>query len=174
MGLAATKLSQPIETADTHSSRKALIGGVITGQIAGLIMAVAVMAVFTIFYGKSPLYPVQVIGSAVFGADALNGFHFGALLAGLLLHQLGPSLLWGVIFGVFAKNTSTTKQALMIGLLIGVVSMVDVYVIVPFAMKSLHGVDFWNQEVPMFWDWVAHIIFGASFALYPKVRARLG
>lgn len=154
---------------------KTVLAGVITGQIAGLIMAVAVMAVFAIFYGTSPLYPVQVIGSTLFGAAALEGFHFGALLAGLVLHQAGPSLLWGAVFGAIARTLGVggSKQALMLGLGVGVVSMIDVYVLVPLLMHGIHGTDFWNQEVPIGWDWVAHLVFGASFALFPAVRRKL-
>src|SRR4051794_33351175 len=106
----------------SHSKQEArpVLSGVITGQIAGLIMAVVVMAVFTIFLGKSPLYPVQVIGSPVFGESALQGFNLGALLMGLVLHQLGPSLLWGSVFGVLAKKLSvhSTTQALTIGIVV--------------------------------------------------------
>lgn len=64
------------------TTNKSFVGGIITGQIAGLIMAVVVMIVFTLL-GKGPLYPVQVIGSAVFGESALQGLHVGAILAGL-------------------------------------------------------------------------------------------
>lgn len=152
-----------------------IFAGVITGQIAGLIMAVAVMLVFTLFLNKSPLFPVQVIGSMVFGATALEGFHLGALLAGLILHQLGPSLLWGIAFGYFALKFSivTTSSAVKLGLVIGIVSMVGPYLLIPTLMKALHGVDFWNQEVPMFWDWAAHLIFGISLGLYPKIKSLL-
>jgi hypothetical protein len=135
-------------------------------------MAVVVMLVFALFLGKSPLYPVQVIGSMAFGAAALQGFHFPALLAGLVLHQFGPSLLWGVVFGVLAAKfaVDSTKQALFLGLAVGLISMVGPYALIPFMMKAIHGTDFWNQEVPLFWDWAAHLVFGASFALYPKIR----
>lgn len=150
-----------------------ILKGILTGQLAGLIMAVAVMAVFTIFYGRSPLYPVQVIGSTVFGAKALEGFHFGALIAGLLLHQLGPSFIWGLIFGAIAGKVQKidTAKALLLGLGLGAVSMIDVYFLIPMIMKFLHGTDFWNQEIPLGWDWVAHLVFGASFVLYPRVAA---
>lgn len=152
-----------------------LLYGIITGQVAGLIMAVVVMIVFTIFLGKGPLYPVQVIGSALFGESALQGFHIGAFLVGLVLHQAGPSLLWGFIFGTIAKMTviETTKKALVIGLFVGIISMIGPYVLIPAIMNGLHGVDIWNREVPMFWDWAAHIVFGASFALYPVVAQKL-
>src|SRR4051812_11887645 len=100
----------------TVSERSPVLSGVITGQIAGLIMAVVVMFVFAVFLGKSPLYPVQVIGSLVFGKAALEGFHLGALLAGLLLHQLGPSLLWGFVFGALASHFQTDSPRAALGL----------------------------------------------------------
>jgi hypothetical protein len=152
---------------------RTLLSGILTGQAAGLIMAVVVMLVFTLL-GKGPLYPVQVIGSAIFGESALQGFHLGAFIAGLVLHQAGPSLLWGCVFGVLAKkmNIATTGSALMLGLFVGVISMVGPYILIPAIMNTLHGVDIWNREVPLFWDWAAHIVFGASFALYPVIKTK--
>ncbi len=159
----------------SEDQSRSLISGIITGQIAGLIMAVVVMIVFTVFLGKNPLYPVQVIGSTLFGEAALQGFHFRALLAGLLLHQLGPSLLWGTLFGMLAKKFSpdTVSSALYLGLGVGVISMAGPYLLIPAIMNTLQGVDLWNREVPIFWDWAAHIVFGASFALYPIVKTKL-
>jgi hypothetical protein len=156
------------------SKSKTIWSGILTGQIAGLIMAVVVMLVFAVFLGKNFLFPVQVIGSTVFGEAALQGININAILAGLVLHQLGPSLLWGFIFGLLAKKLSveTTTQALKLGLGVGVISMVGPYLLIPFAMNTLHGVDFWNREVPMFWDWAAHLVFGASFALYPLIKSK--
>jgi len=159
--------------AKNQTSSKTLLSGILTGQAAGLIMAVVVMLVFAVFLGKNFLFPVQVIGSALLGESALHGINFGAILAGLILHQLGPSLLWGFIFALLANKLSveTTTQSLKLGLTIGMVSMVGPYLLIPFVMNTLHGVDFWNREVPMFWDWAAHIVFGASFALYPAIKA---
>lgn len=155
-------------------SRKSLTAGIITGQIAGLIMAVVVMIVFTIL-GKGPLYPVQVIGSALLGESALQGVNITAILVGLVLHQAGPSLLWGIIFGLIAKSTNidSSSKSLTVGLLVGVISMVGPYLLIPAIMNTLHGVDIWNREVPMFWDWAAHIVFGASFILHPTVMQKL-
>jgi hypothetical protein len=83
--------------------------------------------------------------------------------------------LWGVVSGFVANaiGSISIKRALFLGLILGVVSMVDVYFFIPQVMKALHGVDFWNQEIPMGWDWVAHLVFGASFVVYPKVQRRL-
>lgn len=159
----------------TRAGTGSLFAGIATGQAAGLIMAVVVMLVFAVFLGKSPLFPVQVIGSMAFGQAALEGTHIGAILAGLVLHQLGPSLLWGAVFGLLAGKLAveTTKSSLLLGLGVGVISMVGPYLLIPFLMNTLHGADFWNQEVPLFWDWAAHLVFGASFALYPVIRAKL-
>lgn len=157
------------------SEERNVLSGIITGQVAGLIMAVVVMLVFAIFLGKNFLYPVQVIGSTVFGEAALQGIHFGAILAGLLLHQLGPALLWGLIFGLLVKNFSvhSVGKALKFGLGIGIISMVGPYFLIPAVMNTLYGVDFWNREVPILWDWAAHIVFGASFALYPIIQQKI-
>jgi hypothetical protein len=161
-----------VNSVETHD--RSLVSGVATGQLAGLIMAVVVMAVFTIFLGKGPLYPVQVIGSVLFGEQALQGFHLGALLAGLILHQLGPSLLWGVIYGALAKafKIESTSQALSLGVALGVVSMTGPYFLIPNVMNIMQGTDIWNREVPLFWDWAAHLVFGLSFGLYPLVKAK--
>ena len=165
----------PQTVARSKADSKAILSGIITGQVAGLIMAVVVMLVFTVFLGKHPLYPVQVIGSTLFGEPALQGIHIGAVLAGLILHQAGPSLLWGVLYGIAAKKLSiqTTRKALKAGVVLGVISMVGPYLLIPAVMMALQGVDFWNREVPMSWDWAAHIVFGASFVFYPTVRQKL-
>lgn len=157
------------------TASRPFLAGIITGQIAGLIMAVVVMLVFALFLGKGLLYPVQVIGSMAFGESALQGFHIGAFLAGLVLHQLGPSLLWGVVYGFLAKKFAphTFSAALYLGLGVGVIAMVGPYVLIPTLMMALHGVDIWNREVPMSWDWAAHLVFGASFALYPQIERKL-
>lgn len=159
----------------TQVSERPLLSGIVTGQLAGLIMAVVVMIVFGLFLGKSPLYPVQVIGSALLGESALQGTNILAILAGLILHQAGPSLLWGAIFGVLASKIeiNSTKTAAALGLIIGVIAMVGPYVLIPNLMIAMHGVDIWNREVPMFWDWAAHLVFGLSFALYPMVQSKL-
>lgn len=160
-----------METTEHTQKQKQLISGIITGQIAGLIMAVVIIIVFVLFYQKAFYFPVQVIGSTLFGESALKGFNLGAFLTGLLLHQLGPSLLWGIIYGIIASKTSieSSSKALFLGLLVGVASMVGPYYLIPFVMNSLQGVDIWNREVPIFWDWAAHIVFGTSFILYPKL-----
>jgi hypothetical protein len=158
------------DAAHARPGREALIGAVITSQAAGLIMAVVVMLVFTVFLGKGPLYPVQVIGSAAFGESALQGINVAAILAGLVFHQ-GLALAWGIVYGLAAAslNIQTVRQAALLGLIVALVSMIDTYVIVPAVMNGLHGADIWRREVPLFWNWAAHAVFGLSFGLYPAV-----
>jgi hypothetical protein len=160
---------------DQPQERKTVLSGIVTGQIAGLIMAIVVMIVFAVFLGKNFLYPVQVIGSTFLGEAALQGININAILVGLVLHQFGPSLLWGFLFGMIAKKVSihTTATALKFGLALGVISMTGPYLLIPVVMNMFQGVDFWNREVPIFWDWAAHIVFGASFVLYPIIHRKL-
>jgi hypothetical protein len=51
--------------------------------------------------------------------------------------------------------------------------MIDVYVIVPAVMMNLHGADIWNREVPIGWDWAAHLVYGLSYGLYPLIARRI-
>jgi len=167
----------PMGESTAHPIRRDLAGAVITGQISGLIMAVVMMAVFTIFLGKGPLYPVQVIGSFVFGDAALQGFHLPALLAGLVLHQLGPTLFWSVIFGLALHymHIRSGMALLMLGIVIGLISQfVDVNLILPVAFTSLHGHNIWAEQVPAFWSWAAHVVYGLGLGLFPKIDARWG
>ena len=153
-----------------------LVAGALAGQVAGLVMAVVMIAVFTLVLGTGPLYPVQVIGSLVFGEAALTGLHLPAVLAGLVLHQAGPSLAWGLAFGALIHASGARRGALvMLGVVTGLLSqVVDVGVLVPIAMRALHGRDLWAEHVPAFWSWAAHLVFGLSLACYPWIHGRLG
>jgi hypothetical protein len=175
MAYAGAALQQDV-SASTASPRSHIAAGAIAGQIAGLIMAVVVMAVFTIFLGKGPLYPVQVIGSFVFGDAAIQGFNLPALLAGLVLHQAGPSLFWGMVFGgvLYALDVRRTGAVLLLGAIIGLASqVVDVNLVIPAAMKALHGHDIWAEQVPAFWSWAAHLVFGLGLGVFPWVHGKL-
>jgi hypothetical protein len=154
-----------------------LSAAVIAGQIAGLVMAVVVMLVFALILGKSPLYPVQVIGSLIFGEEGLRGFHFPAFLTGLLLHQLGPSLFWGLVFGlcVYALKVEGTTQLAILGLVIGIFSQVaDASILVPAAYQMMGTPDLWAREVPALWSWAAHVVFGLCLVVYSEADRWLG
>jgi hypothetical protein len=173
-----TTYSKDLDRSDSVGGtlKRSVAAGALSGQIAGLIMAIVMMAVFTIFLGKNPLYPVQVIGSFIFGDAAIQGFHLSALLAGLLLHQLGPALLWGVLFGAAAHALRVSRggKLLALGAATGLLSqIVDVNLVLPVAMNALHGHNIWAEQVPSFWSWAAHLVFGLGLAVYPWVYGRL-
>lgn len=152
-------------------NRYEVFAGVLSGQVAGLIMAAVMVFVFAVVLGTGPLYPVQIIGSMALGRTALEGTNWAAVALGVLLHQLGPALFWGFIYGLLASKFSvkTSMEALMLGLGIGCLSMIGPYYLIPFLMNSMHGEDLWNLNVPMMWDWAAHLVYGASFIFYPKI-----
>jgi hypothetical protein len=161
-----------IHTGATQEIYEDLRSAIITGQISGLIMAVVVMLVFTLFLGHGPLYPVQVIGSLVYGEAALEGFNAGAFVAGLLLHQLGPSLFWAIVFGLTVHATGVRRGAGLVamGLAVGIASQViDVNLLMGPIMRGLHGRDIWAAEVPAFWSWAAHAVFGIGLGLFAIV-----
>jgi hypothetical protein len=153
--------------------RDIIVAGVLTSQVAALIMAVVIMIVFTVFLGKGPLFPVQVIGSTVYSEVALQGFQLNAFLAGLILH-LAVAFAWGLVFCLFTAmfDARTALRAGIIGVIVAILSMTDTYIFVPQVMMNFHEADIWNREVPIFWNWAAHIIFGASFAFYPLILAK--
>ena len=48
-------------------------------------------------------------------------------------------------------------------------------IILPPIMRALHGRDIWAAEVPAFWSWAAHLVFGAALGLlFTSVRRRRG
>jgi hypothetical protein len=159
----------------TQSLRRDLVAAVVTGQLAGLVMAAVVMAVFTAL-GKGPLFPVQVIGSVIFGDAAIQGFHLPALLAGLLVHQLGPALLWSAAFGLALHALDQRRGAAVVAIAVatGLLSqIIDVNLAMPAVMNALHGHDIWAEQVPAMWSWAAHLVFGLSLASFPWVQDRL-
>ncbi len=176
MSQTAVHAAPSTSAADEPLSRS-LFAGFLTGQVSGFIMAVVVMAVFTLFLGKGPLYPVQVIGSIAFGDAALKGFNASAFVAGLLLHQLGPSLAWGLAFGAAVHALGVRRGAGLAALAVGVgllSQVIDVNIVLPRAFGALWGHDIWAEQVPAFWSWAAHLVFGLGLLLYPLVEGKLG
>ena len=159
---------------DRRSLRNDLLVGAVSGQIAGLVMAMAMVAVFALFLGKPVYYPVQVIGSFVFGDAALVGFQLPAFLTGLALHQGVASLIWGIVFGLLVHQLQPRGAAwVALALGVGIVSeILDVGLLVPAIMNARFGHNIWAENVPRFWDWASHLIFGLSFLVFPWVNAR--
>lgn len=159
--------------------RAHLLAGIVAGQVAGLAMAAAVMLGFGVVVGTSALLPFQVVGSLLFGQAAMvHEAHVPAFLAGLAIHQLGPSLGWGLVMGAgsYAVRAVRGTQVLVLGLGIGIAAQV---IDVNFALGMAYQVagirDIWLQHAPSLWSWLAHFLFGLVLALtYPWAWTRLG
>jgi hypothetical protein len=156
-----------------------LIAGVRAGQVAGLVMAVALMTIFRVFLQKSLFYPLQIIAAFVLGENVIGRLDARTLVVGVLVHQLGPALLWGVVFGVvvwlFKPRRSMTLMAL--GLFVGALAqLIDVNLLLPLLsgvwsdhfplLVSLQRANLWIH-VPIAASWLGHLVFGFALSLYP-------
>ena len=160
------------------STRDRAVCSVLGGQLAGLVMAVVMMLVYALFLGQSIFFPVQVIASLLLGHDALTQATPGVIAFGVLLHQLGPSLGWSLVFFgllMLVKERVDLNRAMMIGFLVGLASIiVDVYLIGPGLQRITAGENLWLQNVPRFWDWAAHMVYGLSLGFFFwAVRSRI-
>lgn len=140
------------------------------GQLAALLMAVVMMVVSVAFLGETVLFPVQLVASILLGHDALTHAGPGVLATGLLFHQLGPALLWSLVYlaMVFAiRERLDLNRALMVGFLIGLASMVvDVYFVGPPLQQVTSGENLWMKYLPRPWDWASHMLFGLSLGFF--------
>jgi hypothetical protein len=171
------------ETFDEKARRPAiareLIAGVQAGQVAGLAMAAALMATFSVFLHKSLFYPLQIIAASVLGENAIRRLDARTLIVGVLVHQLGPALLWGVVFGVavwlFKPRRGITLMAL--GLFVGALAqIIDVHLLLPLLTRVFSGhfpllaplqrANLWMQ-VPIATSWFGHLVFGFALSFYP-------
>ncbi|MEW5848137.1 MAG: hypothetical protein AB2A00_04955 [Myxococcota bacterium] len=154
-----------------------LAAGAITGELAGVVMMTVLVVAFPLAMGRSPLVPLQVIGAFVFGDTATEAAHLPSLVAAVVLHLMGPSLLWGLVAGalVFALNVRRFPSLLPLGLMVGVLAqVVDVNMVLPPAFQALHGHNIWAENIPTFWSWVAHVVYGLTLTLHAVVFRRLG
>jgi hypothetical protein len=156
-----------------------LLAGAKAGQVAGFAMAAALMAMSGVFLGKGLFYPLELTAASVLGSDAIGQLDARTLLVGVLVHQLGPSLAWGIVFGavVWCFKPDGSVRLMMWGLLIGIVAqIVDVYVLLPLLSGELSGripvfgplqhENLWAR-MPIAANCLAHLIFGLSLSLYP-------
>jgi hypothetical protein len=156
-----------------------LIAGVQAGQVAGLAMAGALMAIFSVFLGKSMFYPLQIIAASVLGESAIARLDARTLVVGVLVHQLGLALLWGVVFGVvvWLKKPRGSVALMALGLFVGALSQItDVHLLLPLLSGAfsdrvpffgpLLRANLWTL-VPSAASWLAHLVFGLALSVYP-------
>ena len=159
-----------------YELKRDVLAGILAGQIAGLIMAVAMVLVFVLILRLPWYHPVQVIGSAALGDRALPGaFHLPGFLAGLALHQLVAALVWSLAFSLLINRLEHTwANVLAVGLAVGALShVIDTNFIVPAIMNGLHGHNLWAENVPRFWSWIAHLVYGLSMLSFLPIWQKL-
>jgi hypothetical protein len=153
--------------------------GFVAGQVAGLAMAAVLMGLFAAFLGESPFRPLNLIAQSCSGGAATRLSGPASAMLGLLIHQLGPSLFWGVAFGllVWVYRPRRGGALLMLGILVGALAeVIDVDVILPALARThatvlgtipLHVTDPWSEGVPVLVSWIAHLAFGVGLSLHP-------
>ncbi|MFL5320240.1 MAG: hypothetical protein ACJ790_11335 [Myxococcaceae bacterium] len=168
--MATEVIRRPDEAGLVPSVGVRLGSSLAAGQLAGIVMAVVMVAVYALILGEHPLYPVQVIASILLGHDALVHRTAGVLLTGVLFHQLVPCLLWSVAYFacvMFARLRMDLNRSLMLGFLIGLISeIIDVYLIAPVLLRMTAGENLWMMHVPRFWDWAAHAVYGLALGFF--------
>ena len=148
------------------------------GVAAGLAMAVALMGLSASLLGKSPFYALEVIAASVTGAGVLGHVTARAVLLGMLVHLMGPSLLWGVVFGlvIWVFRPERSIGLAWLGLVVGATAQVlDVNVLIPALSHSatisnvipLHVNEIWADHVPITVSWMAHLVYGFALSLHP-------
>ncbi|MBI4511629.1 MAG: hypothetical protein HY698_18485 [Deltaproteobacteria bacterium] len=151
-------------------SRVAVFTSMVAGQLAGLTMAMTMMGTLALVYGRSPLFPLQVMSALLLGDSVLTNPTPGALAVGFLAHQTGPTLFWSRLLGFmvgYSKAPIDRTKALLFGLLVGTVAQViDIYVVMGPSQQARNGHNIWAENVRFPWDWVGHLVFGLSMGLF--------
>lgn len=162
---------------DRRPLGREVAAGAVAGQVAGLAMVVVMMALFSAFLRESPFSPVEAIGAAVLGEHVGGTLEVRTLIVGVLVHQLGPALFWGVFFGaiVWLVKPRHGMALMLLGVLVGALAqVVDLYLVLPAlselppALGDLAAAGaVWTAHVPPAVSWIGHLMFGAALSLYP-------
>jgi hypothetical protein len=141
---------------------------VVTGQFAGLVMLGAMMLAHALFLTGDPLMPLKVIGTIAYGDASLRGDP-AALLTGFLVHQFGPSLFWGLVFGLLV-NLTQLRSGLGIAALGPLVGMASQVVDVEALLRPLTAEYGWTGELLGTTSWFWHVVFGVALCAFPRIR----
>lgn len=154
-----------------------LVAGAIAGQISGLAMAAVALVAFPLLLGLPPWLFAQATGALLFGEAALEGLHVPSLVAGVVLHLLGPSLFWGLVLATAARFFGAREDSglVVLGVAVGALALaVDVGLVLPALYGLLHETDVWAEAVPVPLSVLLHLVYGAALASFAPVWARLG
>lgn len=161
--MATATFNQPTsaQAINIHSTRAVWLGGVETGVVAGIAMAMVTMLT-SYFMGTGFLTPLLLISATFFGQAALAG-GVGVIAAGVVLHMMN-SAVFGVIFAYITRQASSGGTYLWAGLAFGIA----IWAMITFAVLPVAD-PIMRQHVamtPIPW-FVNHLVFGAMLALTP-------
>lgn len=85
-------------------------------------------------------------------------------------------MIWGVLFGVAVNKLDIRSGAGLVVLAVGTglgSQFIDVNLLMGPVMNALHGHNIWAEQVPAFWSWAAHVVFGLGLLSFSVVATRL-
>jgi uncharacterized membrane protein YagU involved in acid resistance len=122
-------------TAASPSEPKAYRVILVGGLIAGILDITSAFVNSALHHGRNPIGVLQGIASALLGPDSFNGGLATAAL-GLVIHFLIATAACAVFYAVSRKVKFLVKQAIVSGLLYGVVVYLFMYhVVLPIAFN---------------------------------------
>jgi hypothetical protein len=155
---------------ESFSRSRAVRAGMVAGQVGGLTMGLTMMFIHFAL-GKVPFLPFQAIGASMLAMKAAShAIDLPVALLGLVVHELVPSLVWGIAFGVLVTLARPGRAVtlLFLGLAMGALAQViDVYVVLPCASSAGIVTNQWSANVHPFWSWFFHLSFGLGLSLAP-------
>ncbi len=160
---------------DTGQALHFLLAGVLVSMLGGTLMALFTMLATITYLQMGFFTPLYAIAAPLIGQQPLmtslqqGGFYLalGPALLGLVVHLLWAAL-WGVIFGLLARQLHLTGGvAIISGLVYGVlVMLVMIFIVVPIvgAPNLLHLVGSFSFTI------ANALFYGLPLGLWPVVQ----
>jgi hypothetical protein len=176
MPMTTTVGGAKVTTAHYARFSASLVASVIASMVGATLMAIVLTVAFLRYDGRPLYYPLQIIGTFLFGDVSLISPRWEIYPTAAALH-FGVCAFWGLAFAFAATRLRVDKSiggSIMLGLVVGTASqIVDIDLIAPALQNRLWGHDLWSENVPPVFSWLGHIVFGLSFAVFPFVFRRL-
>lgn len=153
----------------TAPSRQVRFTAAIAGQVAGVLMVLCLMVAYGASLNQPWSFPLRLFAALVLGPQAFEHADARTLLVGFLVHQLGPVVLWARLFGLllaFRTRPPTLGISVGVGILVGGVALaLDVYLLLPPVLSTMHGANVWAENVPRAVAWIAHGVYGGALGI---------
>ena len=147
------------------TARGVWLGGICSGVLAGIAMAVFLIVVAA-FAGGSFANPMQLIAGIFYGNAAASAGASSAL-SGLAFHLLISAVI-GLIFASFIRY-STKTMAFFLGISMSIL----IWAVATFAVVPLLDPPLWRAVSSAMVSWfVAHLVFGGTLMITPAMVVR--